>query len=289
MTPTATDSKGGAKAPTDAQPAFLSSDPIVAEFTKACQATAGPKADERVKVVLDSLMAHLHSFIKEVNLTSEEWLLACNALASAGKITDDKRNEFILISDVLGIESLVDSLAHTAVEGDKATSTAILGPFFREGAPRLAKDADIVKDHSTKNAQGQTGEKAYMFGSVKDAQGKPIAGVTIDVWHDAVNGYYEQQDPEQPDYNCRGNFTTERDGSYGFQCLKPVAYPIPYDNTAGAILSKLDRSPMRPAHIHFFVQAPGYKSLITQVSRVGNRQQDACADQPSTLVCPADL
>lgn len=255
-------SNGGPSAPS-----FLSSDPFVASFTKACQATAGPGAEPRTKQVINSLMAHLHDFIKEINLSSEEWLLACNALARAGKITDEKRNEFILISDVLGVESLVDSLSQETIQGEKLTSTAILGPFFREGAPRLEKDADIVKDHTTKDSNGKCGEKTYMFGSVKTSDGTPIAGAKIDVWHDAVNGFYEQQDPTQPEFNCRGNFTTEQDGSYGFQCLKPVAYPIPYDNTAGQILSLLDRSPMRPAHIHLFVQAHGYKPLVTQVRR----------------------
>jgi hypothetical protein len=145
--------------------AFLSRDPFVAQFTRACQATAGPTADARTKQVLDSLMAHIHNFVKEIELTSEEWLIACNALAEAGKITSEKRNEFILISDVLGIESLVDSLAQkkVAVENGKITSTAVLGPFYRTGAPVLEKGSDIVQDHSTTDKDGRTGEKVYMY------------------------------------------------------------------------------------------------------------------------------
>lgn len=255
---------------------FISEHSSIADFTKACQKHSGSQAHVRLKEILDSLMAHLHNFVKEVELTPDEWLTACQSLAKAGQISDERRNEFILISDVLGIESLVDTLAHSRAEQSSAeskplgnvapTSSAILGPFFREGAPQLSMGSDIVQDHSTVDKQGKPGETALMFGRVIDVHNNPIAGATIDVWHDAVNGYYEQQDPGQPEFNCRGQFITGIDGSYSFKCLKPVAYPIPYDSTAGDMLKGLDRSPMRPAHIHMFVKAPGYKSLITQVS-----------------------
>ncbi|UZJ54386.1 hypothetical protein CBS101457_003706 [Exobasidium rhododendri] len=252
---------------------FIAADPYVASFTRACQGHAGPQAGGRSKVILDSMMAHLHNFVKEVNLTSEEWLFACQALAKAGKISDEKRNEFILISDVLGVESLVDSLAQDAFADQTPdgtttpmpTSSAILGPFYRESAPRLPMGSDIVQDHTTVNAEGKKGETTLMSGRIMDPEGRPIKGVVIDVWHDAINGLYEQQDPGQPDFNCRGLFVTGADGEYSFRCLKPVAYPIPYDNTAGDILKTLDRSPMRPAHIHLFVRAEGYVPLITQI------------------------
>jgi catechol 1,2-dioxygenase len=222
-------------------------------------------------------MAHLHAFIDEVQLTPEEWLLACNGLAKAGQVSDETRNEFILISDVLGIESLVDTLAQKRVRekiktketsaSKEPTSSAVLGPFFRENAPVLDMGSDIVKDHSTTDENGKKGESTYVFGTIKDMNGNPIEGAVIDVWHDAINGLYEQQDPIQPDYNCRGQFTTGKDGKYSFQCLKPVAYPIPYDSTTGDILSALDRSCMRPGHIHLFIRTKGYQSLVTQVRR----------------------
>lgn len=261
---------------TSAAAPFAPPNPAVAEFSRECQINSGPKATPRAKEVLDSLMAHMHAFIDEVQLTPEEWLLACNELAKAGKVTDEKRNEFILISDILGIESLVDTLAHQrarkeakAKDGNgsalEPTSSAILGPFFREGAPRLPMGADIVKDHSTRDANGKGGQTAYMYGTVADVDGTPIEGAEIDVWHDAVNGLYEQQDPNQPEYNCRGKFVTGKDGRYGFRCLRPVAYPIPYDSTTGDMLTALDRSPMRPSHIHLYIRTLRFQPLITQI------------------------
>lgn len=264
---------------------FMPSSSDVAAFTKACQQSAGSDAHPRVKQILDSLMAHMHAFINEVELTPGEWLFSCQALARAGQITNEKRNEFILISDVLGIESLVDTLSHNraragaeqsttkatpstesnGVASAQPTSSAILGPFFRENAPMLSMGGDIVKDHSTVDSNGKKGEVTYMYGIVSDVNGEPIEGAVIDVWHDAINGYYEQQDPSQPEYNCRGKFITGPDGKYSFHCLKPVAYPIPYDSTTGDILRALDRSCMRPGHIHLFIRTPGYQPLITQI------------------------
>ncbi|CAO1638867.1 unnamed protein product [Sympodiomycopsis kandeliae] len=242
----------------------------VGQYTKTCQDVAGPKADGRAKYLLDHLMKHLHQFAAETDLTLDEWKLSCDLLVRSGQMSDDKRNEMILISDVLGIESLLDNLAFERVKasgGDQsaATETAVLGPFFRTGAPRLGYGGDIVQDHSLKNQKGQLGTTAYISGTVKNVQGEPLAGAEIDVWHTAPNGFYEQQDPEHPDYNNRGVLTTDAQGKFAFRCLKPTAYPIPFDGGAGDILRSLDRSPMRPAHIHFWVRAQGYNSLITQI------------------------
>lgn len=289
---------------------FRSSNPEIAAFTKACQQSAGADSHPRAKQILDSLMAHMHAFIDEVQLTPDEWFYACQALAKAGQVTDEKRNEFILISDVLGIESLVDTLAHdrarsaakqrsanvtpsTASQGEAAaasttepTSSAILGPFFRENAPALPMGADIVKDHSITNENGKKGEVTFMHGIVTDVQGKPIEGAVIDVWHNSANTLYEQQDPSQPEYNCRGKFTTGADGKYSFLCLKPVAYPIPYDSTTGDILRALDRTCMRPGHIHLFIRTPGYEPLITQIFDRGcpHRGTDAVFAEKDDLV-----
>ncbi|CDS01020.1 related to hydroxyquinol-1,2-dioxygenase [Sporisorium scitamineum] len=246
-------------------------------YTRLCQDVSGPNANPRAKFVLDSLMKHLHAFAREVQLTNEEWLGACDLLIRSGKMSDDRRNELILISDVLGLESLVDSMAYERAQASsgstnkvqgavEATQSAILGPFFRAGAPRYPNGSDIVLDHNIKSAEGKTGESTYMHGHVTDAvTGKPVVGAVIDVWHAGPNGLYEQQDPNQPDFNYRGKFTTDENGYYALRCLRPTSYPIPYDGGAGDILKLLDRSPMRPAHIHLLIEANGYKQLVTQI------------------------
>jgi catechol 1,2-dioxygenase len=170
---------------------------------------------------------------------------------AAGKMSDDKRNEGQLLCDILGLESLVDEITYKLASeaADEPTATAILGPFYRHNAPQLAMGACIVSGDINKQ-----GDRTWMHGTVTDFRtGKPIEGAVVDVWHTAPNGLYEQQDPDQPEMNLRGRFTTGKDGKYNFYCLRPVPYPIPYDGPAGKILTALDRHPMRPAHIHFLV------------------------------------
>lgn len=282
MAPTATNNTNGQNATTSSPSStYLSKNPEVAQFSQFCQSNSGKNANPRAKEVMDSLMAHLHAWFDEVKVTPEEFLMGCNALAKAGRMCDDKRNEFILLGDIMGLETLADTMAYEEarkqasagkVEGKGGqatkslpTSSAILGPFFRENAPEYAMGHDIVQDRSTRNHEGKQGESTFMFGTLTDVDGKPIEGATIDVWHDAINGLYEQQDPNQPEYNCRGKFTTGADGKYSYKCLKPVAYPIPYDSTSGDLLKLLDRSPMRPSHIHLFIRAKGFQPLITQI------------------------
>jgi catechol 1,2-dioxygenase len=170
---------------------------------------------------------------------------------AAGKMSDEKRNEGQLLCDILGLESLVDEITYKLASDatDEPTATAILGPFYRHNAPKLEMGACIVSDEINKQ-----GDRTWMHGIVTDFRtGKPIEGAVVDVWHTAPNGLYEQQDPEQPEMNLRGTFTTGKDGKYNFYCLRPVPYPIPYDGPAGKVLQALDRHPMRPAHIHFLV------------------------------------
>ncbi|SAM86069.1 related to hydroxyquinol-1,2-dioxygenase [Ustilago bromivora] len=243
-------------------------------YTKSCQEVSGLNAHPRAKLVLDSLMKHLHAFAREVSLTNDEWLAACDLLIRSGKMSDDRRNELILISDVLGLKSLVDSIAYEQAASCsakpngrvEATQSAILGPFYRTGAPEYQNGSDIVLDHTIKSPSGKPGETCFMHGTITDAStGAPVVGAKIDVWHTGPNGLYEQQDPNQPDFNYRGKFTTDENGYYSLRCLRPTAYPIPYDGGAGDILKLLDRSPMRPAHIHFLIEAKGYRQLVTQI------------------------
>lgn len=200
-------------------------------------------------------------------------------------MSDDKRNEGQLVCDVLGLESLVDEITYKLASdaADEPTATAILGPFYRHNAPKLSMGSCIVSEQINK-----TGDRTWMHGVVTDYRtGEPLEGVEVDVWHTAPNGLYEQQDPNQPEMNLRGTFTTGKDGKYDFYCLRPVPYPIPFDGPAGKILQALDRHPMRPAHIHFLVRVvhffsilslktwictdtsqlkkSGYKSIVTQI------------------------
>lgn len=175
-------------------------------------------------------------------------------LNEAGRMSDSKRNEGQLVCDVLGLESLVDEITYklATTASSEPTATAILGPFYRHDAPQLPMGASIVN-----GLDNTEGDRTWMHGSVSDFKtGKPIEGAVVDVWHTAPNGLYEQQDPDQPEMNLRGRFTTGPDGKYSFYCLRPVPYPIPFDGPAGKILKALDRHPYRPAHIHFLVRCP---------------------------------
>lgn len=176
-------------------------------------------------------------------------------------MSTDKRNEGQLLSDVIGLESLVDEITYKLATDatDAPTSTAILGPFWRANAPARKMGESIVHDIPD-------GDHTYMHGTITDyLTGEPIEGAELDVWHTAPNGLYEQQDKNQVDFNLRGRFTTGKGGRYNFYCLRPTSYPIPYDGPAGKLLKLLDRHPMRPAHIHFIVSAPNYKPIITQI------------------------
>ncbi|KAI9833039.1 MAG: hypothetical protein M1819_003872 [Sarea resinae] len=237
-------------------------------FTANVVAATGPKATPRIRSVVGSLIQHLHDFARENEVTIDEWMAAVEMVNEAGRMSTEVRNEGQLLCDVLGLESLVDEITFKILTAtpthDLPTATAILGPFYRHNAPQLPMDASIVREGSSQEILN--GDHTYMHGRVVDyLSGKPIAGALLDVWHTAPNGLYEQQDPEQPDMNLRGRFTTGEDGSYSFYCLRPTSYPIPYDGPAGKLLQLLDRHPMRPAHIHFIVTAPGYKPIVTQI------------------------
>jgi catechol 1,2-dioxygenase len=179
------------------------------------------------------------------------YVLINTQLNEAGRMSDSKRNEGQLLCDILGLESLVDEITYKLASSaaDEPTATAILGPFYRANAPNLPMDSCIVSKEIN-----EQGDRTWMHGVVTDFRsGEPVDGVVVDVWHTAPNGLYEQQDPEQPEMNLRGRFTTGKDGRYSFYCLRPVPYPIPFDGPAGKVLQALDRHPMRPAHIHFLV------------------------------------
>lgn len=216
----------------------------------------GGSVNPRLKQVMTCLIQHLHAFIKEIELTQEEWELGIDFVTRTGQLCSEERQEFILLSDVLGISMLVDAVNNRHPFG--ATESTVFGPFHVEGAPHLEMGANISLDAK--------GEKCLFEGRVIDIEGNPIEGAVIDVWCDNAAGYYDVQQPElQPKWNNRGVFITGADGLYSFYGIKPVSYPIPNDGPVGQLLEKLDRHPYRPAHIHFRVAAKGYRKLITHI------------------------
>ena len=213
--------------------------------------------EARQREIMESLIRHLHGFCRDVNLTHDEFLYACDYLARAGHLCSDKRQEFILLADILGVEVLVDMLSNP-VSG-KETASTVLGPFFRENAPVMPKGASTVQ----KAFEGQ--ETVHVEGYVRDPDGKPIPGAILDIWEDAPNGLYENHDPDQPDYNLRGRFETDENGHYAFRALRPVPYPIPDDATAGELIRAMGHHTMRPGHLHVMINREGYRPLISQI------------------------
>ncbi len=234
-------------------------------LTEAVVARLSDCDNPRLKAVMTGLVRHLHAFVREVNLTEAEWFEGIQFLTATGQKCDADRQEFILLSDVLGVSMMVDALNHGTPSG--ATESTVLGPFYIPGAPELASDADI--------AHGSPGEPTAISGRVLDATGKPIAGAVLDVWQTATNGLYSIQDPEQDRYNLRGRFRTGGDGRYAFRTVKPVSYPVPTDGPVGRILDAMGRHPHRPAHIHFIVSAPGYETLTTHLFANGDPYLDS--------------
>ncbi|KAK9342146.1 Intradiol ring-cleavage dioxygenase [Lipomyces starkeyi] len=226
-------------------------------YTASVISATGSNASPRVRQVFASLISHLHDFIRESKVTVDEWMLGVDLINRIGQMSDTKRNEAILVCDVLGVESLVDAITYD-LETQTHTKSCIIGPFYRENSPVYENGETIIQ----KDLGGGT---AVVRGVVRSTNGSPIEGAKVEVWHTAPNGLYEQQDPEQPEYNLRGTFYTDKDGVYEFVGLRPTSYPIPFDGPAGDILQFLDRHPFRPGHIHFLVSSPGHRRLVTQI------------------------
>jgi hydroxyquinol 1,2-dioxygenase len=209
-----------------------------------------------LRQIMQALIKHLHAFVSEVNLSEDEWLKAIQILTATGHITDDKRQEFILWSDALGVSMLVDALAHPNASAG-ATESTVLGPFWTPGAPEREYGESITEEPD--------GTPALVRGVVRNTRGEPIAGAELDIWQNGDDGLYTVQDPEAPEAHLRGRYTTRADGSYAFVGVKPVPYTIPHDGPVGAMLDAVQRHPWRPAHIHMIVTAPGYQRLQTHI------------------------
>ncbi|AHD11892.1 intradiol ring-cleavage dioxygenase [Phaeobacter gallaeciensis] len=239
----------------------------------------GSKADARLAQIWASLIQHLHQFAKDVELRQDEWDVAIDFLTSTGQICDENRQEFILLSDVMGFSMLTDAINNRRPEG--ATENTVLGPFHVENAPEYEMGANISLDGK--------GQSCLFEGRVVDLDGNPVEGARIDVWCDNEDGFYDVQQPGiQPRWNNRGVFTTGTDGAYHFKGVKPVSYPIPHDGPVGKLLIQLDRHPYRPAHMHYMVTAPGYEKIVTHTFAGEDEylKSDAVFGVKSTLVAP---
>lgn len=211
------------------------------------------ETDPRLRIVLTALVKHLHAFAKEVGLTHAEWRKGLELLTKAGEMTDEERNEFVLFSDVLGLSSLVDML--NSPKG--CTNSSVLGPFHILGAPPLPVGGDLIGDN--------LGQQVVVEGHVRDTDGNPIANANIEIWQTADNGLYSNQDTAQPEYNLRASMTTGDDGRYALSTIRPAPYMVPTDGPVGEILNATGRHAWRPSHLHFIIQADGFRSLVTEV------------------------
>jgi len=226
-----------------------------ADITAAAVASFDGADDERLRRLAQVLTRHLHAFATEVGLTQGEWEECIRILTETGHITDDRRQEFILWSDTLGLSMLVDALANPVPSG--ATESTVLGPFYVPGSPLRPYGASIAEEAA--------GAPAWVHGKVLDLDGGPIAGAELDVWQNGDDRLYAVQNPETPEDHLRGRFTTRDDGSYAFLAVRPVPYTIPADGPVGKMLAATGRHPWRPAHVHMIVRAPGYRTLATHI------------------------
>ena len=243
-------------------------DAVLAEFSRT--------PEPRLRELLRALIGHLHAFAVQTRLTQAEWLAAVQFLTATGQKCDAQRQEFILLSDVLGLSSLVDLL--NAEPG--ATESTVLGPFYRPGAPARPMGASTGRP--------QDGSPALVSGRVTDTAGRPLAGASLDVWQCSSNGLYDTQDPGQPPFNLRGVFVTGADGRFEFRTVRPVSYPIPTDGPVGELLRVAGRHQWRAAHIHAIVSAPGHHSVTTHIFDADNQYlaSDAVFGVKDSLVRP---
>jgi protocatechuate 3,4-dioxygenase beta subunit len=250
-----------APAGTIAMPQFNDTQ-LTAAVVDSFENTPNPRA----KFLLQELVKALHDYVRRTDLTFAEWEYAIDFLTRTGQKCSDIRQEFILLSDVLGVSMLVDAVNHR--DRDGATETTVLGPFY--------VGEHKVTAHGTDISSNLDGERMFVQSRVTDLSGKPLAGVPVDVWHADDDGYYDSQKPfygtEGP--SSRARFITDADGRFFFRTILPCSYPIPTDGPVGEMIVQTKRHPMRPAHVHFLVNAPGYEPLITHVFIDGDKYLD---------------
>ncbi|HSN05884.1 MAG TPA: dioxygenase [Candidatus Angelobacter sp.] len=252
--------------------------------------------DARLRQLMDALVRHLHAFVREVRLTDDEWLAGVRFLTTTGQTCDDVRQEMILLSDVLGLSSLVDLVNHAGAE-PALTEPTILGPFYVPGSPWREHGASMVE-------YDDGGEPAVLRGQVRDIDGTPVVGAVLDVWQNAATGFYAVQEPGvQPPGNLRGRYRTDLEGRYEIRTVRPVPYPIPDDGPVGRLLLATGRHPWRAAHVHVIVTADGHVPVVTHVFDGSSAYLDSDAvfgvkaslvrdlvpDDDGVLVCRNDI
>jgi hydroxyquinol 1,2-dioxygenase len=221
--------------------------------------------DPRLAELMTAFVRHLHDFAREVRLTEAEWMAAMQWLTAAGQISNEKREEFILASDVLGLSMLVVQMNHRL--DPQATPATVLGPFHIDGSPEF--------DYAGDMSDGLPGTPLYLHGTVRDLAGNPVAGGVLDVWQADTDGAYEVQIPDVDEARLRAKYTTREDGSYCIRTIAPLGYTIPMDGPVGDLIGRTEISHFRPAHIHFLINVPGYEPLITHLFREGSPYLDS--------------
>jgi hydroxyquinol 1,2-dioxygenase len=236
-------------------------------LTDAVIARLAETPDARLKEIMTSLVAHLHAFAREVKLTEAEWLAGIEFLTRVGHKTDGKRQEFILLSDTLGLSMLTIAMNNAKPPG--CTEATVFGPFHVEGAPHYEMGADL--------ANGAIGEACEVSGTVRGLEGEPVPGAVMEVWQADTQGLYDVQREGLQQHQARGVLHVGPSGEYCFRTVLAEAYPIPDDGPVGQMLRATGRHPWRPAHLHFMIKAPGYETLITHVFRSGDKYLDSDA------------
>jgi len=235
----------------------------------------------RLRAILSLVVSHVHAIVREAKITHDEWWQAIDFLTRAGKMCSGHRQEFILLSDILGISMLVDAIDH--VGGPGLSESTVLGPFYAGQQRELAAGESIL-------LREEESEPLEMRGCVTDSQGRPIANALLEVWQTAPKQLYDVQDKYQPHGHLRGSFRSDAAGAFRFRTIMPVSYPIPNDGPAGQLLAAMGRHPFRPAHIHFMISAPGYRTLVTHLFLDGDKylRSDAVFGvKPSFIIRPS--
>jgi len=231
----------------------------------------------RLREVMEVVIRHLHAIVREAKITQGEWWQAIDFLTRAGKMCSESRQELILLSDILDVSMLVDAVDNVA--GPGISDSTVLGPFYAGHQRELAQGDTIL-------LREEASEPLMMSGRVTDPEGQPVADALIEVWQTAPNQLYDVQDRDQPQGHLRASFRTSIAGTYRFRTIMPVSYPIPDDGPAGQLLAAMGRHPFRPAHIHFMISAPGYRTLVTHLFFEGDKflESDAVFGVKSSLV-----